>query len=609
MSGVITGPGGFQIADSDGDLMGGPYTPLHGYIGVPAPYTDVVDVDGTQVAGPDGSILSQLVLGNPNLIAGLQPFFVVEIEASRPGIAETPAYGWGAAPWGDISLEAMAADETITIRASDLGYHTESPVSVYAPLLAAGLTIDARVPLSPAQDGIVYGFGTISLINDGHQYDGLMAQWNIDGRTVRVKYGVKTWDDTRGICVDPVSDDLITLFTGVAGSWVLSEFLLTITLRDASYWMDRPLQRSVYAGTGTYEGDAELAGTPKPKTRGKAFNVPLTLIDRDNLIYQYNDGPGTVVALYQGAATTISFDADTTDLYTGTTAPGDYRTDNSRGLIQLGLEPADNTALTATVIGHFPSAGEQLIAANIVRYLIAEDMELPSGLLDTATFTTAAADYPYEAGWYWGPDAQVSGDMAAGDCLAAFGAKIAPAVNGALQCIVLKAVTDDEIPAAEYTTASIIDCEPRALPTDINPPPRRIRVAFQHNYTVQQNGILESATASHRQFVQQSDRYAVWTSSANEIAYANATDVAPFGGGLTTEADAQEVANRYGALFGARRWLFDLKLPLVEAVEREFGEVVSVTYPNHAMATSSRVRVLGRSVDTEQLSMTLTVLT
>jgi hypothetical protein len=256
VSGVITGPGGFQIADSDGDLMGGPYTPLHGYIGVPAPYTDVVDVDGTQVAGPDGSILSQLVLGNPNLIAGLQPFFVVEIEASRPGIAETPAYGWGAAPWGDISLEAMAADETITIRASDLGYHTESPVSVYAPLLAAGLTIDARVPLSPAQDGIVYGFGTISLINDGHQYDGLMAQWNIDGRTVRVKYGVKTWDDTRGIFVDPVSDDLITLFTGVAGSWVLSEFLLTITLRDASYWMDRPLQRSVYAGTGTYEGDA-----------------------------------------------------------------------------------------------------------------------------------------------------------------------------------------------------------------------------------------------------------------------------------------------------------------------------------------------------------------
>lgn len=608
MSGVITGPGGYQIADSDGDLIGGPYTPLHGYIGVPAPYTDVVDADGTQVASPEGSILSQLILGNPNLIAGLQPFFVVEIEASRPGAAGTPAYGWGSAPWGDISLEAMAAEETITIRASDLGYHTESPVSVYAPLLAAGLTIDARVPLSPAQDGIVFGYGTISLINDGHQYDGLMALWNIDGRTVRVKYGVKTWDDTRGIFLDPVSDDLITLFTGVAGSWVLSEFLLTITLRDASYWMDRPLQRNAYAGTGTYEGDPELAGTLKPKTRGKAFNVPLTLIDRDNLIYQYNDGPGTVVALYEGAATSITFGSNTTDLYTGSTTPGQYRTDNSRGLIQLGLEPADNAALTATVIGHFPSAGEQLIAANIVRYLIAEDMELPSALLNTATFTTAATAYPYEAGWYWGPDAQETGDAAAGKCLAAFGAKIVPAVDGSLRCIVLKAVTDDETPAAEYTTASIIDCTPRALPADINPPARRIRVAFQHNYTVQQNGILESATAAHRQFVQQSDRYALWTSTPNEIAYANANDIAPFGGGLTTEADAQEVANRYGALFGARRWLFDIQMPLVEAVEREFGEVAFVTYPNHAMTTGARMRIVGRSIDTQQLSMTLTVL-
>lgn len=608
MSGVITGPGGYQIADTDGDLIGGPYAPLHGYIGVPAPYTDVVDVDGTQVVSPEGSILSQLILGNPNLIAGLQPFFVVEIEASRPGAVEDPAYGWGSVPWGDISLEAMAAEETITIRASDLGYHTESPVSVYAPLLAAGLTIDARVPLSPAQDGIVFGYGTISLINDGHQYDGLMALWNIDGRTVRIKYGVKTWDDTRGIFLDPVSDDLITLFTGVAGSWVLSEFLLTITLRDASYWMDRPLQRNAYAGTGTYEGDAELAGTLKPKTRGKAFNVPLTLIDRDNLIYQYNDGPGTVVALYEGAATTITFGSNTTDLYTGSTTPGQYRTDNSRGLIQLGLEPADNAALTATVIGHFPSAGEHLIAANIVRHLIAEDMELPSALLNTATFTTAATDYAYEAGWYWGPDAQVTGDAAAGKCLAAFGAKIVPAVDGSLRCIVLKAVTDDEIPSAEYTTASIIDCPPRALPADISPPARRIRVAFQHNYTVQQNGILESATAAHRQFVQQSDRYAVWISTSNEIAYANANDIAPFGGGLTTEADAQEVANRYGALFGARRWLFDIQMPLVEAVEREFGEVAFVTYPNHAMATGARMRIVGRSIDTQQLSMTLTVL-
>lgn len=607
VSGGASSSDAVVIADSGGDLVGGAYQPLVGYVGIPSPYTDVVDPDDSLVA-PDGTFVSELILSRPNLIAGLLPFIVVEIEAARPTVAVDYSLGWGAAPYGALSMEASLLEETITLRVSDLGYRTESPVSVYEPLLAGGMTIDARVPLSPAQDGIVFGFGTVSLINEGSRYNGLMSAWNIDGRTVTIKYGVKTWDDTTGIFLDPVSDDLITLFTGVAGGWVLSEFLLTITLRDASYWMDRPLQRSAYAGTGTYEGDAELAGTPKPKTRGKAFNVPLTLIDRDNLIYQYNDGPGTVVALYEGAATTITFGSNTTDLYTGSTTPGTYRTDNSRGLIQLGLEPADNTALTATVIGHFPTAGEQLIAANIVRYLISEDMALPSALLNTASFTAAATDYPYEAGWYWGPDAQVAGDVAVGQCLAAFGAKIAPSVDGSLHCIIMKAVTDDESPTSEYTTASIIECNPRAMPTDISPPAYRFRARYQHNYTVQQSGILESADAAHRQFVQQPDRYAAWYSAETAGAYANANDVAPFGGGLTTEADALEVATRYGALFGTRRWLFDVQVPLVEAVERQFGEVVLITYPNHAMLTGARGRVVGRSLDTQQLSLILTVL-
>jgi hypothetical protein len=608
MSGVLTGPGGYEIADSDGDLIGGPYVSLHGYVGVPSLFTDVADEDGTYVADADGTLVAERLAGNPNLIAGLVPFFVVEIDASRPAAALAFAYGWGSTPWGALSLEAAETEDTVTLLASDLGYRTEAPVSVYQPVLQSGISIDARIPLSPAQIGIVYGFGSVSLINADRRFDGLMAAWNIDGRTVAVKYGVKSWDDTRGIFVDPASDDLVTLFTGVASGWTLSEFTLEIQVRDASYWMDRQLQRTLYAGTGTYEGDAELTGTPKPKTRGTVYNIALTLIDRANRIYQYNDGPGEVVALYEGGAETITFQADTTNLYSGSTTPGSYRTDNSRGLLQLGLEPADNAALTADVIGHFPTAGEELIAADIVRYLISEDMGLPAGFLDTDSFDTAATDYPYEAGWHWAPGDRVDGATAVGQCLAAFGAKIAPTVDGALQCIILKAVSVSDTPAASYDEAQAISCEPRALPADLSPPAFRFRVGYQHNYTVQPSGLLDSATAAHRQFVQSADRFATWYSSASELAYANGNDVAPFGGGLNAEADAQEVANRLGALFGARRWLFDYAIPLVEGVDREFGDVIVAQYPNHAMASGARCRVLGRSVNSLEQTITLTVL-
>lgn len=604
----ITGPGGATLGDSDGTLIGGPYEPLVGYVGAPSPSTDVADPDGYLLADPSGIIVSQLTATDAALIAGNVPFITVGIDISRPAAALDFAYGWGAAPWGAVSLLAAAAEDTETLRVSDVGYRTETPVLPYPPRISGGFTLDARIPLAPAQTGIVYGWGTLSIINVGHTYDGVVGAWNVEGRNVSVKYGVKTWDDTRGIFVDPIADDLTTIFTGVASGWMLDEFKLEVSLRDASYWLDLPFQRNLYAGTGIYEGDAELANVPKPKTRGIAYNITPVLVDRDNLIYQYNDGPGTITSLYEGGATSITFQADTTDLYTGTTSSGQYRTDNSRGLFQLGAEPADNAAITADVTGHFPTAGSQLIAANIIRYMLTEDMAIPAGYVDTASFTTAATDYPYQAGWYFGPDDRVSGDEAVGRALAAFGARIVPAVTGALQCFILEATSDADTSVASYTAANILRCEPRTIAAEVMPATYRVRCAYQHNNTVQTSGLIGSTTEEHRQFVQTADRFAAWQDTSVLSGYATAKDLPPFGGGLTTEADAQAVANRIGALFGTRRWSFDLTLPIVEAVDREFGDTVTVTYPNHVMTTGARGKVVGRSFDTTELTMTLTVL-
>lgn len=605
----VTSPSGASVVGPDGLTVSGTYEPLHGYVGVPSPYTDVVDPEGDVLADPDGVIVSELVLGNPNLVAGLRPFFLVSIEVFRPATAVVTDYGWGATPWGDISLEAWATEETQTIRVSDLGYRSDSPVTAYPPELLGGLTFDARIPLAPGQTGVVYGWGELSIANVDRKYDSVIQAWNIEGRTVSIRYGIKVWDDTRGIFIDPPLDDTYEVFTGVAGPWTLSEFMLRIPLRDASYWTERRLQRTFYAGTGTYEGDAELAGTAKPKARGRAYNVPLTLVDRVNGIYQYNDGPGEVVALYEGGATTLAFASDTTNLYSGSTASGYYRTDNSRGLIQLGNDPADNAVLTADVIGHFPTAGEKLIAADIARYLLSEDIGLPAALLDTDSFDQAAVDYPYEAGFFWGPDDATDGATAVGSVVASFGAKIAPSTSGALFCLPMQAIQPADVSAVSFSTAAIVRVEPRPMSPEISPPPYRFRCAYQHNYTVQQEaGLLGSASASRRQFVQTADRYAAYYNAATELAYANGNDAAPFGGGLSDETDAQEVVDRTGELFGVRRWVFDVTLPLLEGFWVEFGQIVDLTYPIHAFQTGAPAIVVGRSLNVSDLTVTLTVL-
>lgn len=608
--GPVTDSGGTTIDAGSGSL-GGPVIPLRGYVGEPALWDFVVDADDTEVGDASGSVLISANGSNSDHVAGHLPFITVAIQASRPGVAIDFAMGWGSAPWGALSLVAPSIEETINLTASDVGFRTDgTPSTPYPPFLASGLTLDARIPLSPAQVGIVWGWGGISLINANGRYNGLPNEWNVEGRPVVIKYGVKSWDDERGLFVDPLETDLEIIFVGVASGWVLSEFALDIRLRDASFLLEKPLQTSLYAGTGTYEGDVELAGTPKPLVIGKAFNVPLTLIDRANRIYQYHAGPGSVVALFEGAAETITFQApDTNDLYTGTTTSGNYRTDNSRGLIQLGAAPADGAALTANVIGQFPVAGAQLIWANIARYVMTEIMAISTDYVDVGSFTDAATAYPYDSGWYFGPEDRVAAVTALGRIMSSAGAQIVPGSDGRLRCLVLEAVQEDDVPTFALGTADIIRMTPRPLSLDVSLAVWRVRVAYQHNYTVQAaTGILGAATEAQRQFAQSADRFSTWADASIAVAYAQAVDMPAFGGGLSDAADATTVATRVGALFGTRRWLFDCEVTLPANREREFGEAGVITYPTFATQAGARARIVGRSFDAGTMTMMLTVL-
>lgn len=389
----------------------------------------------------------------------------------------------------------------------------------------------------------------------------------------------------RNIWTSPALAELVPVFTGIAGTWTATDIGVTIPIRDISYWLDRPIQSSQYGGTGTYDGTADMAGLPKPKLRGKAYNLAPVLIDPTNRIYQYNDAAGTVVALYERGSAGITFQSNTTDLYTGTTTAGQYRTDNSRGLFQLGSDPVGQITVTAT--GQFPTAGNKTVLADIARYLLTEDAATPSAFVDTSDFATAATDYPYDGGVYISPESEITARQAVAYVLSAFAAKLIVGRDGAARCLALRASSLSGTPTASLGPHNTISVKTASLPSSLSPPPFRIRAGYQHNYTVQTD-TSELATASHREFVSKPDRYATALSTAIQAAYRRPNDLPPFGGGLDDGGDAQDVADAMEALWCADRGLYTVTVPTEIGLGLDLGETILLTWPTAFLRLGQR---------------------
>lgn len=545
------------------------------------------------------------------------PFFVAEITAYKPGqsAAVVRAPGWNTTAWNTLNLNPNALETTSTIYASDVGYRTRQTdvggVIPYPPMLSEAFQIDREIALEPGQTAAAWGWGALTLANDNGIFDAVAAAWNSDGRSINIMRGVKGWDDERGYWVDPIRASLAPMFAGLATPWFLDADVLRIPLRDATYWIERPYQTDQYGGAGTYDGTASLTGSLKPVTRGGTTanpikNVAPVLIDPVALIYQYNNAAGSVVTLYEGGATTIIFSSDTTDLYTGSTLAGRYRTDNSRGLFQLGSTPVHQ--ITCDVTGSFPGVGVVTNAALIALNLLTRDMQLPAENVDSASFTAASLSYPYIAGIYFAPSDSVDGATAVSRILSSFGAKLIPNRTGKLSCFVLRSVSAGSLQTINIDTTNCVSVIPIALPATIDPPPYRLRLGYKHNHTVQTSDLNATTPATQLQFIKVPDTYASWSSSTILAQYRRPNDPPPFGGYLLVQTDAQAVVNALGALWGGRSRLYEVTLPVAVGLPLDLGGVVNITYPMDDLYNGRLGQIVGERFQSTASSVTFRVL-
>lgn len=114
-----------------------------------------------------------------------------------------------------------------------------------------------------------------------------------------------------------------------------------------------------------------------------------------------------------------------------------YRTNNSRGLCQLGSTPV--AAITCDVTGQFVTARAVSDVILLARYLLAEELLVPSANINVASFTAADTAYPYTAGIYFASSGSPpNGVDAVSQVLHSIAAKLYPGRDGGLRVLVLR---------------------------------------------------------------------------------------------------------------------------------------------------------------------------
>lgn len=169
----------------------------------------------------------------------------------------------------------------------------DPPNATYSPYIASAGQYERHAWSKGATRGTsTRGFGVINLVNDG-TFDPMLT-YGLDGQPVRVLYGPDAGS---------YPTDFTVLFSGALRRGQFpsrTEFDLVLVDRQGDA-ADLTFQLTKFMGTNSgasgVEGlPADIQGKPKPKLRGRCFNVPAICVNTSALIYQVDDGSALPVS-------------------------------------------------------------------------------------------------------------------------------------------------------------------------------------------------------------------------------------------------------------------------------------------------------------------------
>lgn len=520
-----------------------------------------LDAIGGNIGGPTGErvVLIETVEGD-----------AAEIAASWLAVANHPVMGQmigGALPEA-ATFTLRLADKEFTSRYDD----TEIPSGYWEGRVIDPGSIACTIPMVPVDAGAIETqFGQVIINNADGKYDTILDFNQLVSQPVRIRLGrMKGYlGNFDTVCVARI--------VGIGTSTTE----LTLDIRDPFTYAQNLYPTSIYSGTGSANGDTDLAGTVKPVVLGKVYNVSPLLINSVKLIYQAHDGPiDFVTGVFDGG---VALNVDSPDNYTtyahlsaATVGAGEYATCLAEGLIRVGSTPT--FGITAHINGH-DDAGTSV--RSIATYL-ASQLESELGLeIDTDAFASLPT---HLAGWVWTEPFTLREALSrfVGDA----GWHIGTDINGRITTRQLLPPDSGNVDRI-YDEVDVIDLQRAPLPEGYEGIHHRRLVQYRKNWTLQDGAQIAAAA------VDKARRTREWsTVTASRITGArNAIDPPVLQTSLYSEDDAEELAEHLLDLHGTFRRMFTMTTRIFGSLP-VLGSTIMVRHRRFGLIDGGYFRIL-----------------
>lgn len=411
--------------------------------------------------------------------------------------------------------------------------------------------------------------GDCILDNPDGYYDSLPATFTANGRPIEV-HAMRDGDDL---------SQRFLVFKGVMSSWFISETQVGIKVSDLSFKLRVPAQPNLYGGTGGADGGVDLAGKRKPLIFGYVNNWPATLLN-SLLIYQVHDGAVNAITAVYDRGNALNFVRDYANYAAlaaaDLSADDGYVTCIALGLFRLTDDPIGT--ITADVQGDKTGGTFVSTTAAIIQRWVLRVTELTAADLYAVSFSACIVDQPAPVGYGVSTeDNHTIADVIA-DLMHGIGGWGGFRREGLLE--VRRVVAPTTSPLASISRKDVLSISRDPPPSSYMPPPWRIRIAYERNWTVQTD-LASSVTSDRKAYV--GSQYRISEASADTIRadYPDAQDPDVRECYFALKADADAEALRLLNFARVERALYRVTLPR-KALTYNLGDTNSLAYANDA---------------------------
>lgn len=518
----------------------------------------------------------------------------------------------GAQTWGTIADQAAAAEATVPFYLADAPYQTDTtdtglPSVAFDPRV---VNVSLRYATAGARLGGRASFdgGAVEISDADGELRAALRRYGWAGRRAVVKVGARLQSDGSHF---PYAQ-FRTLFDGYMGTPEHGGGRVRIPLRGIDRRLDQPLNSTVFAGTGGYEGGADLTGKPRCSAWGRPFNVPAVRLNNLN-IYEVCHNAAILAAglVVRDAMIRLDYEGDDADYATlaaSSPASGYYRTCLALGLIKLGSDPTGEITVDFRTATELPGA--------VARDILTASGGVAASGLEPAGFTSVDTTYPYPIALWYGPDDAARIPQAMQDIVDTIEGIWGERADG--RGFLALAAAPSGGWAAELTDADVIadSWQSRPLPESVDPAVWRALVGYQRAYRVQAipnpNDLANLAEAD-LQALGKEYRYAIWADTdvqalhldAKQLQVGGASAAVPVSA-WATEAGAQAHADRLGALYGTAPRLADASVGPAGLL-RALGNVVAMSMDSEGQARQL-ASVAGLAIESARARVDLVVL-